>query len=393
MGRDGKKEMNIIEQNVKDLIPYKNNPRHNDQAVDAVAKSIKEFGFKVPIIVDRNNTIVAGHTRLKAAMKLGLETVPTMVADDLSEQQIRAFRIADNKLAELATWDFEKLEFEMQDLDLKDFGFKSWFDREELEKDKRQEGNEEYNSFLDKFETPKTTDDCYTPQNVYDAVAQYVEDKYGFNKEKFVRPFYPGGDYVKYKYAEDAVVVDNPPFSIMSEILKFYTEKKIKFFLFAPALTLFSSLEDVCAIGVGVSVTYENKAKVATSFLTNMEDKRLRSDPELYQIVKQINDENERADKKEIHKYEYPDYIVCSTDLSAFSKYGVNFELSKKDSVRIRELDAQKEAGKAIYGSGYLLSEKAAAKKAAAEKAAAEKAAAKKWELSEREMEIVKSLG
>lgn len=97
--------MNIVDKNVDEIIPYENNPRKNDKAVPAVAKSIQEFGFKVPIVIDKNNIIVNGHTRLKAAKKLGLETVPCIVADDLTPDQIRAFRLADNKVGEIATWD------------------------------------------------------------------------------------------------------------------------------------------------------------------------------------------------------------------------------------------------------------------------------------------------
>ena len=102
--------MQIEEVNTSELIPYSNNPRNNDSAVDAVAASIKEFGFKVPIIIDNYNVIVAGHTRLKAAQKLGLEKVPCIKADDLTPEQLKAFRLADNKVSELATWDFDKLE-------------------------------------------------------------------------------------------------------------------------------------------------------------------------------------------------------------------------------------------------------------------------------------------
>ena len=92
------------------LIPYINNPRINDNAVDVVAASIKEFGFKNPIIIDKENVIIAGHTRLKAAKKLGLKEVPTIKVEDLTEQQIKAFRIADNKTAEFRDWDMELLE-------------------------------------------------------------------------------------------------------------------------------------------------------------------------------------------------------------------------------------------------------------------------------------------
>lgn len=117
--------MEIIEMSVEQLKPYENNPRKNDDAVDKVAASISEFGFKVPIIVDKDNVIVAGHTRLKAAEKIGLKTVPVIRADDLTEEQVRAFRLADNKTAELAGWDFSALEEELDniEIDMKQFGF------------------------------------------------------------------------------------------------------------------------------------------------------------------------------------------------------------------------------------------------------------------------------
>lgn len=110
--------MQIIYKTIDELKPYKNNPRQNDNAVDAVAASIRQFGFKVPIVIDAGNEIVAGHTRLKAAKKLGLTEVPCIIADDLTPDQIKAFRLADNKTAELAEWDFELLELELNDIDL-----------------------------------------------------------------------------------------------------------------------------------------------------------------------------------------------------------------------------------------------------------------------------------
>lgn len=120
--------MEIIEKNIADLKDYENNPRHNDGAVEAVAESIKAFGFKVPVIIDGNGVIVAGHTRKKAAALLGLASVPCIVADDLTPEQIKAFRLADNKTAELAEWDFEALEKELAeltafDVDMSAFGF------------------------------------------------------------------------------------------------------------------------------------------------------------------------------------------------------------------------------------------------------------------------------
>lgn len=117
--------MKIVNRKISKLKPYKNNPRRNDDAVDFVAASIKEFGFKVPIIIDKNNEIIAGHTRLKAAQKLKMEEVPCIVADDLSEDQIKAFRLADNKVAEQATWDFDLMNMELDDIqmDMEPFGF------------------------------------------------------------------------------------------------------------------------------------------------------------------------------------------------------------------------------------------------------------------------------
>lgn len=122
--------MDIKVQKTEDLIPYEKNPRHNEGAITAVAKSIEKFGFKVPIVVDASNVIVNGHTRLKAAKYLGLKEVPTIIADDLTREQIKAFRLADNKVGEIATWDEELLNAELDELadldldfDMTEFGF------------------------------------------------------------------------------------------------------------------------------------------------------------------------------------------------------------------------------------------------------------------------------
>lgn len=117
--------MNVVNLSIDELKPYKNNPRFNDQAVEAVMNSIKEFGFKVPIVVDKNNVIVAGHTRYKASKRLGLKEVPCIIADDLTDEQIKAFRLADNKVSELAEWDKDLLNLELNDLqlDMEQFGF------------------------------------------------------------------------------------------------------------------------------------------------------------------------------------------------------------------------------------------------------------------------------
>lgn len=118
--------MKVLQRPIREITPYKKNPRNNDGAVDAVAASIQEFGWQQPIVVDKNGVIIAGHTRYKAARKLGLKEVPVVVADSLTEEQIKAYRLADNKTGELAGWDFSALEEELSkftEIDMQQFGF------------------------------------------------------------------------------------------------------------------------------------------------------------------------------------------------------------------------------------------------------------------------------
>ena len=117
--------MNIVDKNISELVEYENNPRNNDDAVEPVAKSIQEFGWRQPIVVDRDNVIVAGHTRYRAAIKLGLETVPCVVADDLSPDAIKAYRLVDNKTSEFAQWNLDLLNSELGAIDF-DLTASSW---------------------------------------------------------------------------------------------------------------------------------------------------------------------------------------------------------------------------------------------------------------------------
>lgn len=133
--------MNVQEIKLKDIKPYGKNPRKNDDAVPYVAESIKQFGFKVPIVIDKNNVIVAGHTRYKAAKKLGFKSVPCIIADDLTDEQIKAFRLADNKVSEKAEWDLDLLDSEIEgifDIDMTDFGFELESEELEAEEDEYQ---------------------------------------------------------------------------------------------------------------------------------------------------------------------------------------------------------------------------------------------------------------
>lgn len=118
--------MQIIDVNIDDIKEYANNPRKNDEAVKPLAESIKRFGFKIPIVIDKNNVIVCGHTRIKAARLLGMTEIPCVMADDLTPEEIDAFRLADNKVGEIAEWDIDLLASELKDItdiDMSDFGF------------------------------------------------------------------------------------------------------------------------------------------------------------------------------------------------------------------------------------------------------------------------------
>lgn len=128
--------MQIIEKNIKELIPYEKNPRKNDKSVDKVAKSIDQFGFRVPVVIDKDNVIVCGHTRYKAAQKLQLASIPCVVADDLTDEQIKAYRLADNKVSEDSEWDIDLLAEELNgiiDIDMSDFGFLDIEDDSDIE--------------------------------------------------------------------------------------------------------------------------------------------------------------------------------------------------------------------------------------------------------------------
>lgn len=375
--------MQIIYKNIDHIKPYPNNPRNNDNAVDAVAASIEEFGFKQPIIIDANNEIIAGHTRLKAAKKLGYEDVPCILADDLTPEQVKAYRLADNKVAELASWNFEILDSELldiEDIDMDMFG--NWgleeIDFGNLDQYTDEENSEEYGEFIEKFKPKKTTDDCFTPPLVYEAVKSWVVNEYDIPDDaEIIRPFYPGGDYEKHEYPEGCVVIDNPPFSILAEIKRFYHEKNIKYFLFAPHLTLFASNGDERYIITSSGVIYENGAKVMTSFVTNMDRYKIRTAPKLAEAIdRAVEEGRERA--PELPAYDYPLEVVTSARLVKIAR--VDFKVLPEHCHFTRQLDSQKETGAGLYGAGYLIAEKAAAKEVQV------------WELSEREREIIRKM-
>lgn len=151
--------MKIISKKIEELKPYENNPRNNENAIDYVANSIKEFGFKVPLVIDKDGVIVTGHTRYEACKRLGITDIPCIVADDLTDKQIKAFRIADNKTNDMAEWNDDLLSIELKDvlddIDMTDFGFKD-FELSILTEDMEPEEYddeliEEYSSNADDF--------------------------------------------------------------------------------------------------------------------------------------------------------------------------------------------------------------------------------------------------
>ncbi len=396
--------MNIETKKVAELCPAPYNPRKDlkpgDPEFEKLKRSIETFGYVEPVIWNsRTGNVVGGHQRLKVMQALGHEAVECVVVD-LDESDEKALNVALNKIA--GEWDIPKLddlicELQAEDYDVTLTGFdfsaeasKSFFDMTKEERDAQKEGSDEYDEFLKKFEDPKTTDDCYTPVNIYETVADYVAERYDLSKDNFVRPFYPGGDYQREKYKPTDVVVDNPPFSILAEILRFYAEHGVRFFLFAPGMTIFSGAvpDDklgICAICENVGITYENNATVGTSFVTNLEGPGIiaKSDPDLYKRVEAENDKNLKAMRRSLPKYSYPVNVCTAAMLSYLSKYGEVLKIARIECEVIEALDAQKNEGKAIYGKGLLISEKAAA----------EKAAATRWPLSEREKRIIEGLG
>ena len=247
----------------------------------------------------------------------------------------------------------------------------------------------EYKAFVEKFKPKKTTDDCYTPENVYEAVRDWAVQEYGLHGREIVRPFWPGGDYERYEYPEGCVVIDNPPFSILSNICRFYDARGIDYFLFAPSLTLFGINRGQCNYVVAdADITYQNGATVQTGFVTKLGEYKVTLSGALHRLVKAANKANTKA-VNQLPVYTYPHNVINAAQLQKIVCRGIDLRIRQEDATFIRAMDAQRAEGKAIYGGGFLLSSMAAAEKAAAEKAAAEKAAATRWPMSEREKEII----
>ena len=213
-----------------------------------------------------------------------------------------------------------------------------------------------YEEFVEKFKPKKTTDDCYTPPTIYEIVKQWACNEYGIDPDKVVRPFYPGGDYKAFPYPDGAVVIDNPPFSILASICTFYLEHGIPFFLFAPSLTCFSGrkvFKQMNHIIVDCQITYGNGARVETSFVTSHSGGIVaQTAPDL---TKAINRENHRlikANTKELPKYDYPMNVITAAMMQRYARYGVDLKIRADGCIQVGSLDAQKRDGKVFLGPG-----------------------------------------
>lgn len=258
----------------------------------------------------------------------------------------------------------------------------------------RQSVFEDYDGFVEKFRPKRTTDDCYTPEPVYRAVVDWVSDNIlPLEGVEVVRPFWPGGDYEAHDYPEGCVVIDNPPFSILAEIRRFFHARNIRYFLFAPGLTFASSAKELDATYIicGTDITYENGAKVVTGFVTNLEcgSVRIWVAGSLSKAIRAADKiAHKERSKPSVPTYEYPINVVSPAILQKIAKRGIDLRIDKVDCMAISRIDAQ---GKGVYGGGWLLSERAAAERAAAERAAAREIV--RWELSPRELAIIAGLG
>ena len=254
-----------------------------------------------------------------------------------------------------------------------------------------KKSNDDYDDFINKFKPKKTTDDCYTPKEVYNVVLKWLKDKGKLKDgQTIIRPFFPGNDYKKVDYPEGSIVVDNPPFSIFAEIVRFYTERKIPFFLFGPHLTLIISNVDVTYIVIGADIIYENGAIIKTSFVSNVfEDLRAFSDLNLFNELEAIN----ISRRKNLPKYNKPDEVMTVSDFHSLLIRGVPFSLNKNECVSISQLDDQKKHKKRLFGMAFLISKaKAKAKAISISSKIPSKVSIYDLKLSEREQNLVKKL-
>ena len=395
-------KVSALSQNNGQLSWLPKNPRQWTQTdIDNTARSIAEdedFLEDRPLLVvpdGKKYVVFAGNLRLTAAKKEGLTELPCVVYyPDTDEDHLTVKRRAMKDNGTFGAWDWDELANNWDDLPLTDWGIPAWPQENEAQRQMREgglssegrEGDEGYDEFTDKFKQKLTTDDCYTPPSVYDAVLKFAGTITDLKGRKVVRPFYPGGNYENLaQYPKNSVVIDNPPFSILSSIIRFFCEHDIPFLIFAPSLTLFSAHDcDVTYIVANAPVVYENGAVVSTGFITNLiPDLRIWCCPEIREQVIAA----QPSEDKTKQGFVYPDNIVTSAVLGRLVAHSTELKIRKVSCEHIRTSDSAEEQGRSIYGGGYILSDRATA-----ERAAAERAAATRLNISAREREIIERL-
>ena len=304
--------------------------------------------------------VFAGNMRINAAQELYGKTaeLPVWVytpEGPEDEETIRRRTIKDNGNYGSHNWDALANEWPQEKLE--DWGIPVWQGKREMELGKGlttegREGDDEYNAFVEKFEQKLTTDDCYTPPEVYDVVRQFVhENIQNLDNVPVVRPFYPGGDYEHERYPEGCVVIDNPPFSLLSKILRFYHANGVRFFLFGPHLTLFSAheIDELCYLPVYAPVEYENGAVVSTGFITNMvPGLKIWIPAGLRRKIREV-----QRDDDPIDEYLIPPCVITSARLGKLAGVaGCELKLRPDEVAYIKNLDSMEEKGKGLYGGG-----------------------------------------
>lgn len=350
------------------------NPRSWTQTdIDRMVKSIDEdpdFAEVRPVLAtpgEGKELIVFAHNLLtKAAMVRGDRDLPVAVFEPETEEDqetIRRLSLKDN--GSFGSWDTDILanDWDAEPWQLEAWGVPDWItggagkegpqgmSTDGALSSNGKEMGEGYGEFVDKFKPKLTTDDCYTPPEVYDIVRAFVDAKVAPLKgRQIVRPFVPGGDFENFNYPAGCVVLDNPPFSIYAKIVRFYLEKGIDFFLFAPALTPLVQGADVTYVLPNCAVEYENGAVVSTSFVTNMVQGGIR-----FWMETSLRAKIETAQNREspdLGNYAFPPCVWTAARLQKIAKGDEDFFIKAEDCEYIRNLDQMKADGKGLYGGG-----------------------------------------
>ena len=364
-----------LEVNAGQLEWLPRNPRQwTRQDLDAMAASIKEdpdfIQDRPPLVVPNpdkpGKAVVFAHNLWTSAAKdaklaKDVQCYEYTPESDADRDTIVRRALKDN--GTFGSWDWDILANEWPSDEAADWGVPVW-SQSSAQRTMENGGlssqggqaSDDYNEFLDKFKPKLTTDDCYTPPAVFDVVRKFVDEKVvSLEGKEVVRPFYPGGDYENMKqYPEGCVVIDNPPFSLLSKILRFYNEKGIAFFLFGPHLTLFSAheIEALTYLPVCAPVEYENGAVVSTGFITNMTPGlKIWIPAGLRSAIREV-----QRDTEPIDEYLIPPCVITSARLGTIANVkGCELKIMASECQYIKNLDSMDAQGKGLYGGGYIL--------------------------------------